>query len=784
MGRIVFVAVLSFVTNFCPNSTVSAQSYLDKKTRLTNLVRSVADSLSSYQIVMLGEPTHGEGNILEIKAALLKELVSQHGFTIIAFESGIYDLWKAHQSNTLGVYDVQNIKNGLFSIWSCSEQMVDLFSSLAIWKQNVQVIGYDFQFSGETASETLLDDLEILFKSNGIPMPDSSMVFWSTACTFMSENFDVPKNFDIQRFLTLSDTFVSYLQKEKKTYDNQVWIQIFKSTAALAIDYFENAPSSKDEMTWRAKDSNSRDKQMANNLLFYRRLYPDRKIVCWGASAHFAKGFELAESKELKEFIPMGEIMADSLNGKIFSLAFTGARGTYGISSQEVKNITNLSTMEDSLSRQGIDYTYLPFKNVSKKFSSKALEFKDVVNGWNSTFDGFFFVDEITPNTINCSFQEKALSRISGDRPIVGRKKSSKVMPENESKDRIYFLESIRTTEQYSGLVKDARTKMPIPYATIRYAHSNIGTVSDENGNFFLPKSFISDSVIISCVGYKAKIVTRDLLHESTQNQIGLEEEIGTLNEVIVRGEKLDARGILKRAVKAIERNFIQSSYETNVRLIQLSTDADSGVTKQTENLIKKRDRNGYIFFSPYPGNDLETTLLKSRVCKIDSISNDTDTLACKPSTRQIRSAIGFIDLLNFRKNTFLNPSKWKSFDFELLDVLEDQDFETYRIGFRCRRPSHFNTLQLAPVEYWGEVFISSADYAIIKILTNTLQDKANIWHAEKYPAFKKDFVWFNTAVVEYKRINGFYFLSSFIYTSNWDNSTGFVEMRLQDVSY
>src|SRR6476469_2576305 len=81
----------------------------------THAVRSIAPTDTDFRdleflkaeigparVVMLGEPTHGEGNVFEAKIRLLRFLRERMGFTTVAFESGFYDLHKAQQALEAG----------------------------------------------------------------------------------------------------------------------------------------------------------------------------------------------------------------------------------------------------------------------------------------------------------------------------------------------------------------------------------------------------------------------------------------------------------------------------------------------------------------------------------------------------------------------------------------------------------------------------------------------------------------------------------------------------------
>ncbi|WP_396637863.1 alpha/beta fold hydrolase [Maribacter sp. R77961] len=92
-----------------------------------------------------------------------------------------------------------------------------------------------------------------------------------------------------------------------------------------------------------------------------------------------------------------------------------------------------------------------------------------------------------------------------------------------------------------SGLVQDSKTKIKLPYVNIGILNKEIGTVSDREGSFdfHLTESNAKDTIRISMIGYKPKILVVDnLLNKKGEIEVNLEEEISELNEVVVTARK------------------------------------------------------------------------------------------------------------------------------------------------------------------------------------------------------------------------------------------------------
>ena len=88
--------------------------------------------------------------------------------------------------------------------------------------------------------------------------------------------------------------------------------------------------------------------------------------------------------------------------------------------------------------------------------------------------------------------------------------------------------------QQVTGTVRDAATGEGLPGVTVLVKGSTTGTTTNASGQFSLPVPPRSGTVLVfSYVGYKRQEVP---LAGQTSLEVGLEAEVGTLNEVVVVG--------------------------------------------------------------------------------------------------------------------------------------------------------------------------------------------------------------------------------------------------------
>jgi hypothetical protein len=92
---------------------------------------------------------------------------------------------------------------------------------------------------------------------------------------------------------------------------------------------------------------------------------------------------------------------------------------------------------------------------------------------------------------------------------------------------------------EISGIIKDKSTQQGIPYASIGIAGTQLGTLTDENGNFKLAVQHLSDTLKISSIGYTNLSIVCNQLAKNAGNLFYLKPEVFDLKEVEVKARLL-----------------------------------------------------------------------------------------------------------------------------------------------------------------------------------------------------------------------------------------------------
>jgi hypothetical protein len=154
-----------------------------------------------------------------------------------------------------------------------------------------------------------------------------------------------------------------------------------------------------------------------------------------------------------------------------------------------------------------------------------------------------------------------------------------------------------------SGTVKD-NTGYPVAFANVIFKDSNEGTITDENGRFYLESDKTYTTVVFSFLGYTTKEV--ELTQRTTYNmEVVLEESASALDEVVVYTGKTS-----KKNNPAID--ILRKIWENR---------RENGVKKFKQYQYDKYEKLEFDL------NTIDSALIKSKVFKgMEFIFDQTDT--------------------------------------------------------------------------------------------------------------------------------------------------------------
>ena len=113
-----------------------------------------------------------------------------------------------------------------------------------------------------------------------------------------------------------------------------------------------------------------------------------------------------------------------------------------------------------------------------------------------------------------------------------------------------------------SGVLRDADTKKPVPYANMVIEGSNVGTSTSEAGIFFLGLNAQSLGYLkISSIGYSTARFRIDSLRNIDSLVIYLKPSIIQLDEVLVQASRVAASDFVRQAIHSLDKNTYPEDY-------------------------------------------------------------------------------------------------------------------------------------------------------------------------------------------------------------------------------
>ena len=305
-------------------------------------------------------------------------------------------------------------------------------------------------------------------------------------------------------------------------------------------------------------------------------------------------------------------------------------------------------------------------------------------------------------------------------------------------------------TTKVSGKITDALTHESLPFVTINFKGTKIGTTSDMDGNYLLETYYASDSLRFSLIGYKSKTVfiKKDKVK---QMDISLHPSETDLREVVVNAKDFEnpAWRIIRATIanKDINNKAKLDAYEYEV-YNKLEFDMKNFQAKLRKNIFLRPFR--FIFnYVDTIDNDYYLPLFISeslsefyyrktpsqkkeiiKATKTGGIQNESVSRLMGDSYQNIN--VYDNDIMVFGRS-FVSPVSNAGFAFYryyLVDSAYLNNRYCYKISFQPKRKQELT--------FGGEMWINDTTFAIKNVEAGIAKD-ANINYIQNF-SFKQEY--------------------------------------------
>jgi hypothetical protein len=245
------------------------------------------------------------------------------------------------------------------------------------------------------------------------------------------------------------------------------------------------------------------------------------------------------------------------------------------------------------------------------------------------------------------------------------------------------------------GKIIDAHERTALPYSSISVFGKNMGTISNNDGNFELKISDYTnlDTIIISCLGYKPyrKSITEAYCNNCT---ISLQPTSILLKEIKVT--VINAASIAEKVIEKIPLNYPAEP--------EIMTAFYREVLKQDDQYIDVSEALLEIIKASY-----ENSFADDKIKFVRGRKN----LNVKPFSIvdfKIQGGPYYATKLDVIKtlDSFLNPEIQGSYKYMLDEIIEVNNRETYVIQFK---PSE----KLEDLSYQGKIYVDMSTLALVQ---------------------------------------------------------------------
>lgn len=260
-----------------------------------------------------------------------------------------------------------------------------------------------------------------------------------------------------------------------------------------------------------------------------------------------------------------------------------------------------------------------------------------------------------------------------------------------------------------SGVVRQLGQTAPVPFANVGLTGYNLGTVTNEKGEFELhiPPSITADSLQVSCIGFHTQTFPLAQLLQSRQVVIEITPRTYHLQTITILPDEPSAHTIVKHALQRIPVNYLTQSYLMDGFYREYFAENGSYVGF-AEAAVSVFDPAGYTAH-----DDKIAETIKVNQLRVSDLYNKGNY-------------VFYIDLAYaLNHNLLRNAPYWQTYANQL--KIETSFLQIDSITFYNNDLVYCLSFQLEgkkETTYKGRLFIRKTDYAVLRVELTVLQQQ------------------------------------------------------------
>ncbi len=381
-------------------------------------LRFLEGVLAGKRVVQLGESSHGIKEFNQAKVRLIRYLHEEQGFDVIAFESGLFECWRANE-NVGSAEPATTMRSCIFGVWH-TEEVLELFEYIKETRGTSRPLilaGMDMQVSSAPGSALGHVTLQQVV---GTVSPE-----YASRASRLERDYHTEVR-ALRNAGGKPGPDFAPLRRHQLAYDSLLAF-VDANLAALtaahggkperALVVRQLAYSRRQEIEqWSNPDpiqrALAREVGMADNLdALLDRVYPGKKVIVWAHNAHIqhdrASLIPDGPPQEIGAFNSMGHFVDARRGGELYTVGLFMYRGRGANNDRTLYDVTpaaagSLESLGYRVRRKQFFLDLAGAAGPGSDWARSVVQLKD----WgiwdmgqvpSEQFDGILFVDTVTP---------------------------------------------------------------------------------------------------------------------------------------------------------------------------------------------------------------------------------------------------------------------------------------------------------------------------------------------------------------------------------------------------